>query len=91
MPIAAAEAMQIGDPKDDSTQFGPLASEEHWTKVSGYLGGIEADGGKVLTGGHGEGWFVRPTIVVDAPAVRSSRASGASASAASADAVAPIQ
>ena len=66
--VAAAEAMQIGDPKDDATQFGPLASEEHWTKVSSYLDGIEADGGKVLTGGHGEGWFVRPTIVVDAPA-----------------------
>ncbi len=66
--VAAAEALQIGDPTDPATQFGPLASQEHWTKVSGYLDGIEADGGKALTGGHGEGWFVRPTIVVDAPA-----------------------
>jgi aminomuconate-semialdehyde/2-hydroxymuconate-6-semialdehyde dehydrogenase len=65
--VAAAEALRLGDPTDPATEFGPLASEEHHTKVTGYVEGIEADGGKILTGGLGEGWFVRPTIVVDAP------------------------
>jgi aminomuconate-semialdehyde/2-hydroxymuconate-6-semialdehyde dehydrogenase len=66
--VEAAEAMRIGDPTDPATEFGPLASAEHYAKVSGYVDGIEHDGGKVLTGGLGDGWFVRPTIVVDAPA-----------------------
>jgi aminomuconate-semialdehyde/2-hydroxymuconate-6-semialdehyde dehydrogenase len=65
--VKAAEALRIGDPTDPTTEFGPLASAEHYAKVSGYVDSIEDDGGKVLTGGLGDGWFVRPTIVVDAP------------------------
>ncbi len=65
---AAAESLVIGDPKDPATQFSPaLASEEHFTKVSGYLGQDALGGGHVLTGGVGEGWGVRPTIITDAP------------------------
>ena len=65
---AAAEALVIGDPKEPTTQFsGALASEEHFTKVSGYLGSESLGGGRVVTGGLGEGWSVRPTIVADAP------------------------
>jgi aminomuconate-semialdehyde/2-hydroxymuconate-6-semialdehyde dehydrogenase len=66
--VEAAEALRIGDPTDPTTEFGPLASAEHYAKVSGYVDSIENDGGKVLTGGLADGWFVRPTIVVDAPA-----------------------
>jgi len=65
---AAAEALVIGDPKDQATQLGPLASAGHHAKVRGYVDAIEAQGGKILTGGLGNGWVVRPTIVVDAPA-----------------------
>ena len=65
---AAAEALVIGDPKDPATQFSAaMASEEHFTKVSGYLGTEALGGGRVLTGGLGEGWSVKPTIIVDAP------------------------
>ncbi|MCE0767723.1 aldehyde dehydrogenase [Pseudonocardia kujensis] len=63
--VAAAEALIVGDPRDPSTQVGPLASETHWRKVCGYL---DDPGGKVLTGGRGDGWVVRPTVVVDVPA-----------------------
>jgi aminomuconate-semialdehyde/2-hydroxymuconate-6-semialdehyde dehydrogenase len=64
----AAEALVIGDPKDPATQFSAaMASEEHFTKVSGYLGTEALGGGRVLTGGLGEGWSVKPTIIVDAP------------------------
>jgi aminomuconate-semialdehyde/2-hydroxymuconate-6-semialdehyde dehydrogenase len=65
--VRAAEALRFGDPTDPATEFGPLASAEHYAKVSSYVDSIEDDGGKVLTGGLGDGWFVRPTIVVDAP------------------------
>ncbi|MDI1289412.1 MAG: aldehyde dehydrogenase [bacterium] len=65
---AAAEALRAGDPQDPATEFPlALASREHFTKVSGYLDTVAQDGGRILTGGLGEGWSVLPTIVVDAP------------------------
>jgi aminomuconate-semialdehyde/2-hydroxymuconate-6-semialdehyde dehydrogenase len=63
--VAAAEALVVGDPADSRTQIGPLASQTHWKKVCGYL---EDPAGKMLTGGRGDGWTVRPTVIVDAPA-----------------------
>jgi aminomuconate-semialdehyde/2-hydroxymuconate-6-semialdehyde dehydrogenase len=65
--VQAAQAMKQGDPKDPSTEFGPLASKTHFEKVTSYFETLEADGGRVVTGGVGEGWFVDPTIIVDAP------------------------
>jgi aminomuconate-semialdehyde/2-hydroxymuconate-6-semialdehyde dehydrogenase len=69
--VAAAEILVVGDPKQPGTQVGPLASQTHHAKVVRHLEGVEAQGGKVLTGGTGEGWTVRPTVVVglgpDAP------------------------
>ncbi|MEU5099355.1 aldehyde dehydrogenase [Streptomyces sp. NPDC020996] len=64
---AAAEALVIGDPKDEATQFGPLASQEHYTKVRGYVESVDEQGGKMLTGGLGDGWVVRPTVLADLP------------------------
>jgi aminomuconate-semialdehyde/2-hydroxymuconate-6-semialdehyde dehydrogenase len=66
--VAAAEALKAGDPKDPGTEFPlALASQEHFDKVSSYLGTIEQDGGRVVTGGVGDGWSVKPTIILDAP------------------------
>lgn len=65
---AAAEALVVGDPKDPATTFSAaLASQEHFTKVKGYLETDSLGGGTVLTGGLGDGWSVRPTIITDAP------------------------
>jgi aminomuconate-semialdehyde/2-hydroxymuconate-6-semialdehyde dehydrogenase len=65
--VAAAKALVVGDPKDEATQLGPLASEQHYRKVRSYLDGIEADGGTIRTGGLGDGWVVLPTVVENAP------------------------
>jgi aminomuconate-semialdehyde/2-hydroxymuconate-6-semialdehyde dehydrogenase len=66
--VAAAEALKAGDPKDPGTEFPlALASQEHFDKVSSYLGTIEQDGGRIVTGGLGDGWSVKPTIILDAP------------------------
>ena len=35
--------------------------------MTGYLDGVPDEGGKILTGGRGDGWTVRPTVIVDAP------------------------
>ena len=55
----------VGDPTDPATDIGPLASEEHWQKVCRYFEIAEADGAKLLTGGPHEGWWVRPTVLVN--------------------------
>jgi aminomuconate-semialdehyde/2-hydroxymuconate-6-semialdehyde dehydrogenase len=65
--VSAAEALVIGDPMKSGTQLGPLASEEHYKKVRSYLDDIDSGTGRMLTGGLGDGWVVRPTVVVDAP------------------------
>ncbi|RAY16878.1 5-carboxymethyl-2-hydroxymuconate semialdehyde dehydrogenase [Actinomadura craniellae] len=65
--VAAAEAMVIGDPTEPATQVGPLASQEHYKKVRGYVETIEAQGGRIRTGGLGDGWIVRPTVITDMP------------------------
>jgi aminomuconate-semialdehyde/2-hydroxymuconate-6-semialdehyde dehydrogenase len=65
--VAAAKALVAGDPKNEATQLGPLASEQHYRKVRSYLDGIEADGGTITTGGLGDGWVVLPTVVENAP------------------------
>jgi aminomuconate-semialdehyde/2-hydroxymuconate-6-semialdehyde dehydrogenase len=63
--VEAAEALVIGDPKEPGTQFGPLASAEHYAKVKEYVDSIELEGGKIRTGGLGPDWVVRPTVVTD--------------------------
>ncbi|GGL40053.1 aldehyde dehydrogenase [Phycicoccus endophyticus] len=65
--VAKAEAMKFGDPLDPETEFGPLASQEHFEKVKGYIDTVESEGGRMATGGLGDGWFVKPTVLVDMP------------------------
>lgn len=61
--VEAAEKMIIGDPSAQSTECGPLASEEHYRKVCGYLDMVDHEGGKIRTGGLGDGWVVKPTVI----------------------------
>jgi aminomuconate-semialdehyde/2-hydroxymuconate-6-semialdehyde dehydrogenase len=67
--VEAAEALTIGDPFDPDVKYSSLASKKHFDKVSGYLEGIEEQGGRMLTGGVDEEgrWLVRPTVLVDLP------------------------
>ncbi|MFJ6084953.1 aldehyde dehydrogenase [Streptomyces sp. NPDC092369] len=64
----AAEALRMGDPSDPGTEIGPLASAQHFGKVSGYLDARALGGGRIVTGGLAHDWFVRPTVVTDVPA-----------------------
>jgi aminomuconate-semialdehyde/2-hydroxymuconate-6-semialdehyde dehydrogenase len=63
--VERAESMQLGDPLAADTEIGPLASEEHWRKVSSYLDIAKAEGAKILCGGQADGWWVKPTVVVN--------------------------
>ena len=62
--VAAAESLVLGDPADPATDVGPLSSRQHHAKVTSYLDDVPLVGGKVLTGGRSDGWFVAPTVPV---------------------------
>jgi aminomuconate-semialdehyde/2-hydroxymuconate-6-semialdehyde dehydrogenase len=61
--VTIAEQLRIGDPKQPGTQIGPLASQEHHAKVTGYLDRAAADGARFLTGGALDGWWAAPTVL----------------------------
>ena len=57
---SALEEWKVGDPLDPANRVGPLVSQDHFNKVSSFLG----NGEKVLHGGEiTEGRYVHPTII----------------------------
>jgi aldehyde dehydrogenase (NAD+) len=69
---AAVEAVHVGDPNDPATDIGPMVSQRQYERVQGYIRLGQEEGATLLTGGEGRpeglecGWFVRPTVFVDA-------------------------
>jgi alpha-ketoglutaric semialdehyde dehydrogenase len=67
---ALARSWPVGDPLDEATKVGPLASKAQLDTVSGYLDVAERDSARVLAGGgrpDGGGYFVEPTVLADLP------------------------
>lgn len=66
--LERGKKMQVGDPLDAKTRFGPLCSAEQMKKVLGYIGIGKEEGATVVLGGDkakfgdGKGYFVQPTI-----------------------------
>ena len=68
--VARMRALRIGDPMDEATEIGPLATEQILEDVHEQVQKTIAAGGKLLTGGnriHGSGFFYEPTVLVDVP------------------------
>ena len=67
----AAEAIRIGDPRDEETVMGPLVSKMQFDKVQKLIQAGIDEGATLVTGGVGRpvgvnrGWFVRPTVFGD--------------------------
>jgi aldehyde dehydrogenase (NAD+) len=68
-----AAAVQIGDPMDEGTQMGPLATADQLAKVESFVEEARTTGARVISGGDRarleefpSGFFYRPTIVSDA-------------------------
>ncbi len=63
-----AEA-KLGDPLEEDTVVGPLASRAQYETVLGFLASARAEGARVTTGGGpadlDRGWFVQPTVLAD--------------------------
>lgn len=63
---AALSTIRLGDPYDDTTDIGPLITEQHRSKVDGFVARAAASGARVVVGGDAPerpGWFYRPTLV----------------------------
>ena len=68
--VARMRALKIGDPMDETTEIGPLATEHILQGVHDQVQKTIAAGAKLLTGGnriHGPGFFYEPTVLVDLP------------------------
>ncbi len=66
---SAAASIRVGHGLDPSTEMGPLVSQEQFDRVTRYLSIGEQEGNRATAGGSaidGDGWFVQPTVLVDA-------------------------
>jgi acyl-CoA reductase-like NAD-dependent aldehyde dehydrogenase len=63
-----AARIRVGDPMDETTHVGPVASEQQYARVNSYIDIAQAEGANVVFGGgrpegaHPRGLFVAPTI-----------------------------
>lgn len=64
------QKLQIGNPKEEATQIGPMINQTQFNTVQSYIkSGIE-DGAELLCGGLGkpegfeQGYFVKPTVFI---------------------------
>jgi phenylacetaldehyde dehydrogenase len=67
----AADSIKVGYGLDADTEMGPLVSSEQFDRVTGYLKIGAEEGSRAVAGGHaidGPGYFVQPTVIVDATA-----------------------
>ena len=64
--VGLIESMPVGDPRDEATQIGPMASARQRATVERYLEIGREEGRTVIGGGRpaglDRGWFVQPTI-----------------------------
>jgi len=68
--VEKMRALRIGDPLDETTEIGPLATEQILNGVHEQVQKSIAMGAKLLTGGNrilGPGLFYEPTVLVDVP------------------------
>ena len=68
--VERMRALKVGDPFDETTEIGPLATEHILNGVDEQVQKSIAAGAKLLTGGnriHGPGFFYEPTVLVDVP------------------------
>lgn len=65
----AAEALWLGDLRDEKTQYGPLINQNALNKVQHYVDEAIAQGASVLTGGKPhQGLVFQPTVLLHTPA-----------------------
>jgi len=69
--VAGVSAVRVGDPLDEKTELGPLATSAIRDELDQQVKASAAAGAKILTGGtrlDREGFFYAPTVLADIPA-----------------------
>ena len=66
--VARTKAIRIGDPLEEDTQMGPLATQGQIDRIEKEVAFAIEEGGEVLAGGrrppgHNQGLFYEPTII----------------------------
>jgi aminobutyraldehyde dehydrogenase len=69
--VDEVSALVVGEPAaGEGVEIGPLVSQAHFDRVTGYLERARAQGIRAAIGGgtlDGDGYFVAPTVLVDVP------------------------
>ncbi len=68
--VGKMEALRVGDPMEESTELGPLATEEILRTLDGQVRRTVEAGARVLTGGRpldGPGFYYAPTVLTRIP------------------------
>jgi succinate-semialdehyde dehydrogenase / glutarate-semialdehyde dehydrogenase len=68
--VEGMESLLVGDPMDESTDVGPLATEKILTELADQVKRSVADGATLLTGGNRadmRGFYYEPTVLSDVP------------------------
>lgn len=66
--VKRAESITVGEAKNLSNYMGPVINKGSMEKIMRYIEIGQKEGGKLVAGGtkeHGEGYFLRPTIIAD--------------------------
>ena len=65
--VERIKKLKVGQPADENTQIGCLISEKAAIKVEGEVNKTVEQGGRIILGGHRDGAFYEPTVIVDVP------------------------
>jgi aldehyde dehydrogenase (NAD+) len=76
--VARARTIKIGNPLDEDTEMGPMATDKQYDTVLSHFASAREDGATIAYGGAPVdelgGWFVQPTVLVDTtPSMRAVR------------------
>jgi betaine-aldehyde dehydrogenase/5-carboxymethyl-2-hydroxymuconic-semialdehyde dehydrogenase len=67
--LAGLAERKLGDPREPETDIGPLITREHLARVEGFVERAQADGARLVTGGHVSpelgGLYYEPTLFAD--------------------------
>ena len=65
--LAATEALQSGDPKDESTFLGPMISASEAERLESWIQDARSAGARILCGGERDGAMLQPTLLENVP------------------------
>ena len=69
--VSRVSAVRVGDPMDEKTELGPLATAAIRDQLDEQVKASVAKGARLLTGGkklERDGWYYAPTVLADIPA-----------------------